>query len=156
MNGEEIDIRDLEIGRVNGEGIVRVDIRLNRGGEDQPTVDHGMVDHPWRFAVSATLWRRRNSPDCDAAGQIRETVVRVGTPEARELCRLWKRWHLNDMQGACAHMATPKAYDPNAPVVCPETGYVYGSRWLTEVIPDEEIAAIRAVVASLTEKENNA
>lgn len=151
---DEIRIKDLEIGRIKHEGIVRVDIKLARSGRDHETTEHYGVTNPWTFSVSATIWSKRNSPDCHTAGQIPDTVARLGTPEVAELCRLWKRWHLNDARGACVHMTAPKKYDPDNRPVCPETGYKYGEKWLVDVIPDEEIHAIRAVVDYLTKKEN--
>jgi hypothetical protein len=149
---EEIRIRDLEIGRITGEGIVRVNIELIRSEVTRRTIDHDYVENPWAFSVSGSVWRARNSPDCHSAGQIIDTVRRIKTPAVQELCRLWKRWHLNELRGACVHMTPSATYDPATAPVCPETGYRYGAAWLTEVIPDNEIATIREMVTALKEE----
>lgn len=152
MSGEEINLHDVELGRITGEGLVKVNLRLEWKTRPYQTIHHDHRDSGyWAFGVSGSLWARRNSPDCYAAGQIIRAVKRLRTPTARELCRLWDRWHLNDMKGACAHMTTPKVYDRDTAPVCPESGYRYGSAWLVEEIPDEEIEAIRRVATWIRE-----
>lgn len=53
--------------------------------------------------------------------------------------RLWKNYHLNEMNAGCEHQKE------NTPVgeVCPVCGYRYGSAWLYREIPDEDIKAIK-------------
>lgn len=150
---EPIEISDLEIGRIPDLGIVRLDIALTRRGWQGQTVTHEDVDGYWRFSVSASVWQRRNSTDCHMAGQIRSTVRLLG-PTTAELCRLWKRWHLNDMRAGCAHQGQPRytatgSADLDSVEPCPKTGYRYGSAWLVEVIPQSELDAIGTMVQSL-------
>lgn len=67
------------------------------------------------------------------------------TADIRSLSNIAKRWHLNDVQGACAHMTNPESATWNRETktweggtYCAEgSGYRYGSAWLTEVIPAE-------------------
>lgn len=80
------------------------------------------------------------------------------------LAAIWDRWHLNDMQAGtpaqmdCLRAANPDGerkpdyygwakatlgaagLDPD-----PATGYVYGTKWLSETIPAEIIDELRAM-----------
>lgn len=73
------------------------------------------------------------------------------TADIRSLSRIAKRWHLNGMRGACAHMgpdAVTGTYNHETrqvegATICPETGYRNGSAWLTEIVPAEVWTELR-------------
>ena len=56
-----------------------------------------------------------------------------------EIFRLWKNYHLNDMNAGCEHQkkGTPVGE------VCPVCGYRYGSAWLYREIPEKDLEAIK-------------
>lgn len=71
-----------------------------------------------------------------------------------EVAALAGRWHLNDMQGACAHQEIVWETDPrfgtrrpslDQTPVCPQSGYRYGSAWLHEIVPAEVEEALMAL-----------
>ena len=95
------------------------------------------------------------------SGQITERLTDIAKPaagwdfgEIRELAQIWKRWHLNDLNAACAHMDTetlvrePDGFGGEriacgAANTCPESGYTYGHAWLVEPLPDDVIDDIK-------------
>ena len=151
MTKTDMQVKDREIGRIKGVGIVRVNARLEWVDRPAVTVDHEEIGGHYVFAASGSLWLRSNSPDCYSAGQMLEKTWPL--PAGRPLIRLWREWHLNGMQAACAHQAVPagmsgsEALDAVPP--CPVTGYRYGSTWLVRVIPDDVVAEMREVIAAL-------
>ena len=56
-----------------------------------------------------------------------------------EIFRLWKNYHLNEMNAGCEHQkeGTPVGE------VCPVCGYRYGSAWLYREIPEKDLEAIK-------------
>lgn len=56
-----------------------------------------------------------------------------------EIIRLWKNYHLNDMNAGCEHQkkGTPVGE------TCPVCGYRYGSAWLYREIPEKDLEAIK-------------
>lgn len=56
-----------------------------------------------------------------------------------EIFRLWKNYHLNEMNAGCEHQKE------GSPVgeVCPVCGYRYGSAWLYREIPEKDLEAIK-------------
>lgn len=151
---EPFELRDVTLGRIKGEGIVKVSMRLTWHEDGTQTVDHETVEGYWRFSVSASVWLRSNSPDSHTAGQCRDIVARLNTEASRRLCLLWEAWHLNDFTAGCAHQ-TPVytaqgQYDLAAVPPCPETGYRFGSAWLLRPIPDAVLVEMRDVAQLIT------
>ena len=56
-----------------------------------------------------------------------------------EIFRLWKNYHLNDMNAGCEHQKE------GIPVgeIYPICGYRYGSAWLYREIPEKDLEAIK-------------
>lgn len=56
-----------------------------------------------------------------------------------EIFRLWKNYHLNEMNAGCEHQkeGTPVGE------VCPICGYRYGSAWLYREIPEKDLETIK-------------
>lgn len=61
-----------------------------------------------------------------------------------EIVRLWKNYHLNDMNAGCEHQ---KCGTPIGEV-CPVCGYRYGSAWLYREIPTKDLEEIKRLIAS--------
>lgn len=115
------------------------------------------------------------------AGQTSpEDRVIPNAPDAvRVVEDMWLEFHLNTLKAACDHM-TPEMLnpgsevidawidaDPNrgrygrthalqgwrlANVVCPDTGYRWGSAWLARTIPADRLDALRAALQTLPRK----
>ena len=77
-------------------------------------------------------------------GQIEEELRRVNTPRALRIAELWDRWHLNGLKPNCIHMPD-QTYVKG--LTCPETGYVSGTAWLYEPLPDEVVEELKALFA---------
>ena len=118
-----------------------------------------------RFAMSASVWNPRKT-DIYMGGQCVAEVASYfpGDAKAQRMAAIWKRWHLNDMRAGSPaqeeHLRTTPDAFPGYPVSYyewasgllakaglnpdPNTGYRYGSAWLTEALPDDVIAEIES------------
>jgi hypothetical protein len=101
------------------------------------------------FTASAGIWNRRHT-DYLTCGQILDEVFTlVSDPVFTSVYRIWKEYHLNDLQaGTRDQTRIVKAYTQNHKYdyegVCEvlirvglyeDRGYVYGSKWLIKPIP---------------------
>jgi hypothetical protein len=146
------ELRNVTLGRITGVGILKVDMQLRWVDRPAMTIEHWQVDGHWQFSASGTMWKRVDSDDCFEGGQIIGRARQLKTPAALRLARLWDRWHLNDMRAGCAHQ-TPVGDDTSSQLAntppCPQTGYRWGSAWLTEEIPADQLTAIVALADEL-------
>lgn len=140
--------------------------------ERRPTIEtitHETIPHPDVLSICGEVIDLRHFGRGISCGQtvdeVRAITRPAGTLTADDLARfadLWDAWHLNTMRAACAHMNTtiPKGAvllerygRPDVlgwridNLVCPVTGYTYGHAWLAEVIPDEIIVELTALLA---------
>ena len=158
------------LGRTADRSRVFADIRLEHyTGKDRETVDHSHTADYWRLGISFYLYAPRFR-ESYAAGQVspEERVIVDGkgadvTPADRRLIeQAWLDWHLNDMHAECMHMTE---LDPPAGaevptgwagpdvsgwriknLICPKTGYGYGSAWLVAPLPDDVLANMQRVI----------
>jgi hypothetical protein len=129
--------------------------------ENGVTVQHEPIGEYLALTVSATVWSTRaRRGDCHTAGQCVDELLGVEpggaltVTEITDLVKVWREWHLNDMQAGCVHQ-TP---DPDMSMAerlksvppCPETGYKYGHAWLVKPLPTETEQFVRAMAAKLT------
>ena len=145
---------------------VSVDVRVEREErqESYETIEHEHVAAPLSIAVTTSVWRPDGS-DIVSGGATRDPLREVaakGIPgrfwdagSLTELADLGDRWHLNWMQAGCAHQDVvweTGPYGNRQPSLtltrpCPETGYRYGSAWLTEVLPERVVADVLRLLA---------
>lgn len=120
-----------------------------------------------RFSMCAEIWNPRET-DVYTCGQCIESVAAYfpRDTKAQRMVAIWRRWHLNDMRaGTPAQEAWlrdnpivavyPESYyvkasaalaevglnpDPNFT----ESGYLYGSAWVIETLPDDVRAEIES------------
>lgn len=131
--------------------------------------------------------RKRIEDNVDAGGQIQEVIDgHLKDPLWPEIKRLWDLHHLNGMNPECQHMRAlgwlPPKGQPATMVEhhgvptfvgmlrpdehpegllgrkCPECGYAYGSKWLYEPIPEDDLQKImdlmkQSAAASAAQKE---
>lgn len=141
--------------------------------ERQPTVEsitHATIPHPDVLSITGeVIDPRKHRRDWDVAGgqvvdYVREITRPAGTLTLADLARfadLWEAWHLNTMRSACAHMDTTipegavlveRYGQPDTQgwlidnLACPVTGYTYGHAWLAEVVPDEIVEELGALL----------
>lgn len=60
------------------------------------------------------------------------------------LASAWELWHLNRMHAGCVHMGA----DAGIGTVCKETGYRWGSAWLSESVPVDVLEAMVRIAAT--------
>lgn len=118
----------------------------------------------FEFAASGTIWNHIHT-DCYCAGQCLDTIANfIHTDQFKEIYRLWKLYHLNGF-----HAGSPKQEEflKNNPTndyteACKkleEVGllidnsylhkgepYKYGTAWLFQEIPAEDVEKIRKIV----------
>jgi hypothetical protein len=138
-----------------------VTIRLY-GRDSGTTIHHQPIGEHVSLAISATVWANRSKRgDCHTAGQCVEELLRVEPDgrldgsEIRDLVKVWREWHLNDMRAGCAHQDVadiPPAERLDRVPPCSESvpRYRYGSAWLVEPLPAEVERFVRAIAAKLT------
>lgn len=108
-----------------------------------------------------------------------DRVIPNAPDAARVVEQMWLEYHLNTTNAACDHM-TPEMLNPGSEVidtyiethpargrygrasalaswridnvVCPETGYRWGSAWLARAIPADRLDALRAALQTLPRK----
>lgn len=62
-----------------------------------------------------------------------------------DLLEIWSRWHLNDLHAECEHQrALGWTYETHQGQKCPTCGYLIGSEWKYEDVPDEVIKKLTA------------
>ena len=58
--------------------------------------------------------------------------------------RVWKTWHLNDMQAECKHQrARGETWVTHPSAICPDCGYSLGSKWLRMEVPENVLEFLK-------------
>ena len=115
------------------------------------------------FTASGDIWQPDHT-DILCGGQCLDTIAEyIKDPKFNEIYRLWKLYHLNDM-----HAGTPKQEAAVADwvakgnrydyyTVCNylelidllvDDGYKYGTSWLYEAIPDDDLNKIKELLSA--------
>lgn len=109
------------------------------------------VDASWdgkRLTLTGEIIER-GQRQAHIAGNISAEVHAV----CPALSDLWDRWHLNDMRAGCEHQEAWYRESPSlrptwaneykgAKTPCPDCGYLYGTAWNTEAVPDEALQEV--------------
>lgn len=153
---------DILIGRTESGERVYVSARFDRQSGDWQTVEHETVSRPLTVAFQGVVIRKGGrygrEADWEAFGQIDRSYLRSiiadqfgwSVEDVRKLADIWDEWHLNTMQAGCVHQPAEsivyrigqsrREVDLKATPACPETGYRWGSAWLTRPLPDDVAA----------------
>ncbi len=148
----------------NGKKANLVEIEINLEFKDKKPV----------FTATGNVWNVRHT-DIVMGGQCIDSIWeefsgQIEMPSLyKEIMRLWKKWHLNDMKAGCKHQraakwedklidsAKPKTQD-NMRVwqgvedggllgkACDKCGYKYGTQWLYESIDHKDLTKIYKLV----------
>ena len=78
------------------------------------------------------------------SGQIVDSIKGLESKnyQLKEICDIWRNWHLNDMQPNCIHQTSfncNEYFEKRAKIEtkkCPKN-YHYGSKWLIKELPKE-------------------
>lgn len=111
-----------------------VTVTVRRVSRSAITVDHERTPDEYAvitFGGEAAPKGVRFGTNSSAYGQI---VDSLDNPAIR---RVWHRWHLNDMHAGCTHQ--PRVADYASVMPCAWSGYRYGSSWLVEPVPTDEM-----------------
>jgi hypothetical protein len=136
----------------NGERVLMTGELRQEGPRE--TIEHEKIEAPVCLSLTSAVFKgkKNTSRNHIISGATLEHLGKIVAPapgftldEARELHAIGTRYHLNTLKAACVHMDmdTPecKGKDVGAlldqNIVCPETGYRWGSAWLVEPLPEE-------------------
>ena len=66
-----------------------------------------------RFSMSAQIWQQ-NKRDILMGGQCVDEVAKLFPNDAKlqRMCKIWERWHLNDMRAGCEHQRELPEFQP--------------------------------------------
>lgn len=147
------------------------EVRRQPEARTAQTIDHQEIADPETLSLTSAVFKGKKniSRNHITSGATLAHLGRIAKPapgytlaEARELYRIGKRWHLNTMSAACAHM------DMKAPevagikdsgklldmgITCPETGYKWGTAWLVEPLPADIRARFIELMSKGTEED---
>lgn len=138
--------------------------------ENVQTVTHEKVSGViLRFSASGhtvSKFARHSSENWIGGGQMMDELLEITDPapgwtlaEIKAFHRLWKNWHLNDMNGGCQHVPDPlyrkndrygyQEVDLENTPACPKTGYRWGHAWLYRPIPAVVVDEIQTLIRKL-------
>jgi len=113
-------------------------------GNTKETIDHKEISKYYTLSISGY--------SKNFGGQIYDELKNlngINKSYIETITKVWKEWHLNDMQPNCIHQ---KAFNCNKgdftkqaeieTKKCPK-GYKYGSKWLIKELPTEVIKQIQ-------------
>ena len=97
-----------------------------------------------RLSIQGSLWNSLHSDILGGGQNLEELGQLVKTPKMREIVKVWREWHLNDMRAACQHQRERgETWTTHPSAVCPDCGYVLGSQWLYEELPQSIIDQVK-------------
>lgn len=66
-----------------------------------------------RFTMSAEIWQQ-NTRDILRGGQCVDEIAKLFPNDAKlqRMCKIWERWHLNDMRAGCEHQRELPEFQP--------------------------------------------
>lgn len=117
-------------------------------------LDYG--DRGYTFAASGTVWNHTHT-DCYTAGQCLDDIAGyVKDKRFKEILRLWKNHHLNDMHaGTEKQEKALEGFQGNYSAKCEylksiglyeDDGYKYGTAWLYRAIPADDLAKMKELL----------
>lgn len=147
-NTEHRTVTTHYVGRTTDGERLFVDISLRPIKRVGETVEHDYVSDAQEFAASGALISYRARTPF-TLGQILRNLNNIATPakgwtmaDIDSLYSIWRRWHLNGMRAACAHMPED-SFNKFVTVKCSRGDYTYGAKWLIEPLPADIIGEIQ-------------
>lgn len=150
---------DVVVGRTHEGRNISLDFGLRLIERPTFTVEHDPISEALEFTASG-----QESGLTGSAGQMLELLLDIKRPAAPfampdilSIYWLWKRWHLNAMRAACAHMDRTAMVQEDdgyggTRIACKENpcpageDYYYGKGWLYEPIPDVFLTEMRRLI----------
>lgn len=129
---------------------IAVRFTVQSSATDSETTEHRHVNSPVQASITHSTYKGKKNIDrnLESVGDDLTDLAHITRPaqgftldEVRELYRLGTEWHLNDVNAACDHMDIPEGKAASElldmGIVCPETGYKYGTAWLVRELPND-------------------
>lgn len=157
---EPFKVHNKLIGRMADGSRVFVTAEYEKISREVTSTDHDTITDGKSFSlVGEVIGYRCRNPY--SVGQIRDDLLMITQPaegleieDIRELARIWRNCHLNDMNALCAHQHPvykeeygQKVLDWQKVAPCPETGYKAGSAWLYREVPEEILKRVREILS---------
>lgn len=159
---------------------VRLELRHTATPHEQETIHHELINSYEELSISGYVTERPLKGGrwrTVSAGQVHEELRHLtefapgwDAAKVRTLLAVWEEWHLNGMQGACAHMTpapigstvlgveivrykgrndqsvTLEHFDVNKNLYCSlDGGYKYGSAWLVRPLDPQVVAWVNMI-----------
>lgn len=162
--------REYVIGRLEDGSRVSVGIHLQPVNGPVQDIHHRQVEGEMTRLSISGLVIEPHQRDASEAGQMLGRLLEITKPapgwrtaDIFSLHTIWERWHLNDLNAACAHMdvdylaTEDHQFGPGGRRIitgrgnpCPVSDYGYGQAWLYEPLPDHVLTEVRRLQGLLT------
>ena len=127
--------------------------RADKSAIDWQTLEK--IESPWTFSASGEISN-------DSFGQNLDEMYRLNGDNYlfRRIYKYWKKYHLNDLQAGTLEQTEilkkceSTDYDDQCEFLKEhdmyvDRGYTYGTKWLTQVIPDNIISEIKKLITEV-------
>jgi hypothetical protein len=129
------------------------------------------TDKGYVFSASGSIWNPRKTDIYSGGQNLNDIAKYIKAPLFKKIYTYWKKYHLNDMRPDCIHQrqenwsnvlldeTKPKTQDNMATWTlkkdnpkgllsepCKICGYKYGTTWLFEPIPTDDLNGIKALL----------
>jgi hypothetical protein len=154
-----LKFRDLEKNHIT------LEVEIREENKERKTIDLKNITKFKVLSICGDLKEfTRGRPRYSCGGQIYDEIITKAGPKYR-LIKIWKRWHLNDMQSGTRKQnkclddwkERPKgwSYEEDCEYLKKhrlhsDKGYKYGSAWLVEILPEEVMAEIDSLCNKLS------
>jgi hypothetical protein len=124
--------------------------RADKSAIDWRTLEK--IESPWTFSASGEISN-------DSFGQNLDEIYRLNGDNYlfRRIYKYWKKYHLNDLQAGTQQQTQilknceSTDYDDRCEFLKKndlyvDRGYTYGTKWLTQIIPDAIVSEIKKLI----------
>ena len=124
--------------------------RADKSAIDWQTLEK--IESPWTFSASGEISN-------DSFGQNLDEIYKLNKDNDlfRQVYKYWKEFHLNDLQAGTSSQTEilknceSTDYDDRCEFLKKhdlyvDRGYTYGTKWLTQIIPDAIVSEIKKLI----------
>ena len=154
MSGMEATLKMMGINERGHECLpIKVEFGLERADKsaiDWQTLEK--IESPWTFSASGEISNYSFGQNLDEIYKLNS-----GNHLFRRIYKYWKKYHLNDLQAGTQQQTEilkkceSKDYDDRCEFLKKndlyvDRGYTYGTKWLTQIIPDAIVSEIKKLI----------